>query len=109
MKIQESMQVKLQERFHPIHLEVENESSRHRKNPNGETHFRVLVVSEEFSKLSRLARHQAVQSLFDEERKKGLHALTITCWTPEEWEKEGRSQGHESPSCMTTPKKKVAL
>jgi BolA protein len=50
----------------------------HAGSPNsGQSHFHVLIVSDDFQNLTRVQRHQlvnrAVQGLFDE----GLHALSL--------------------------------
>ncbi len=62
--------------FEISRLEIENDSSKHSR-PGNDTHYRVLVVSEDFKGLSKVKRHQSVYSacqiLFDE----GLHSMSL--------------------------------
>lgn len=70
----------------PLHLEVTNES--HRQETD-ESHFHVLVVSNEFAGKPLLQRHRMVQGLFtDESGGLKFHSLRITARTPEQWNKE---------------------
>ena len=61
------MREKLAAAFAPARLEVINEShlhAGHRNSPGtGESHFRVLIVSEAFAGKSRLARHRLVNEV----------------------------------------------
>lgn len=50
-------------------------------------HFEAVVVSEEFSGMSRVRRHQRVfQVLGDRMRDEIIHALSIKTFTPQEWQ-----------------------
>ena len=100
MKIQKSIEDKIKAAFKPSHLEVENESAKHRRNPKGETHFRVVIVAASFTGKTRVDRHRLVQALFEEERGLGLHATTLTTLTPAEWDKSKATA--TSPACATT-------
>ena len=98
--IENSLIQKLQKEFSPVLLEVLNESSQHRRNPDGETHFRVILVSKVFEGMSRVARHQRVQGLLGDERDQGLHALTLTCLTEAEWKANpALAEEIKSPNC----------
>lgn len=74
--------------FAPDHLEVINESHKHKGHAgddgSGETHYKLIVVTGKFSGKSRIERHKEVNksvgTLFD----KGLHALSLKLYTPEE-------------------------
>ncbi len=78
----------LTEALQPVSLEVVDESHHHAGHggwkPEGETHFRVKVVSAAFVGKSRVARHRMVNELAAGEIKAGLHALAIEARTPEE-------------------------
>ncbi len=52
----------------------------------GGTHFRVLVVSNDFGGLSRVRRHQLVYEALKDLMERKLHALTISALTPQEWQ-----------------------
>lgn len=69
----------------PIRLDVVNESelhAGHRSSPGtGDSHFRVLVVSEKFAGRSRLERHRLVNEVLKEEMTK-IHALALSALAP---------------------------
>ena len=78
----------LTEALQPVSLEVVDESHHHAGHggwrPEGETHFRVKVVSAAFVGKSRVHRHRMVNDLAAAELRAGLHALTIEARTPDE-------------------------
>ena len=78
---------KLSARFQPVHLEVIDESDRHRGHSGwregGETHFRVRIATRQFDGKSRLAQHRAIMDLLDVELKAGIHALAIEVLKPD--------------------------
>jgi BolA protein len=72
----------------PVELSVEDESARHAghagSRPEGETHFRVRIVSRDFEGLSRVERQRRVNMALAEELRAHVHALSILALTPEE-------------------------
>ncbi|WP_019906081.1 BolA family protein [Methylobacterium sp. 77] len=52
--------------------------------PEGETHFRVEIVSAAFEGKSRVDRHRMVNGVLDEAFKRGLHALAVKAKAPSE-------------------------
>lgn len=66
--------------------------------PGAESHFRVVVVSDAFAGLSRVARHRRMNALAAEELASGLHALSLQAFTPEEW--AAQAPVHASPPCL---------
>lgn len=80
----------------PSHLVVENESHRHSVPANSETHFKVTLVSEQFSGMRAVQRHQRVYSLLQEELNSGVHALALHLYTEEEW----TGERPDSPNCL---------
>ncbi|UJF23797.1 BolA family transcriptional regulator [Suttonella sp. R2A3] len=86
----------------PKHLDVLNESAQHAHyQPGAETHFKVTVVSEDFSGLSRVRRHQKVYQCVNPLLKQGggeVHALALHTYTPEEWQARAQ-KGPDSPPC----------
>ena len=72
----------------PVRLDVTNESESHaghRSSPGtGESHFRVLVVTDAFKGKSRLERHRMVNELLAAELRGGVHALAIKAYAPGE-------------------------
>jgi BolA protein len=81
MSIRDTIISKLTTRFSPLHLEVIDESNKHRGHAGwregGETHFRVRIATRDFDGLSRLAQHRAVFEVLDSELKERVHALNI--------------------------------
>lgn len=88
MSLEQNLREKLMIGLNPVRLDVINESEKHaghRSSPGtGESHFRVLVVSEKFSGLSRVARHRMVNQLIAEELTGGVHALALATHAPGE-------------------------
>ena len=57
----------------------------HRSSPGtGESHFRVLIVSDAFAGKSRVERHRIVNEVLRDELKDGVHALAIKACAPGE-------------------------
>ena len=52
--------------------------------PEGETHFRVIVVTAAFAGLSRLERQRRVMDVLSDELSGPVHALAIRARTPDE-------------------------
>ncbi|KAL5735520.1 hypothetical protein ACOSP7_029992 [Xanthoceras sorbifolium] len=80
---------KLEKELRPVELEVEDISYQHAghagvRGSDGETHFNVRIVSEEFEGKSLVKRHRLVYGLLQEELQSGLHALSIVAKTPSE-------------------------
>ncbi|KTD04058.1 regulator of penicillin binding proteins and beta lactamase transcription (morphogene) [Legionella geestiana] len=80
------------------HLSIDDESSGHQVPAGAETHFKVVMVSEAFTGLSRVARHRLINGLCDAERASGLHALSLHLYTPDEWKCRSQ-QAPDSPAC----------
>jgi stress-induced morphogen len=53
-------------------------------NGNGD-HFSVIVVSEQFSNMTLIARHKLVNNCLKEELKGPIHALALKTFTSEEY------------------------
>ncbi len=79
----------LEEAFRPARMEIINESHLHAGHQpgftrEGETHFRVRLVSERFSGLNRVARQRAVMDVLKPELDGDLHALALEVAAPGE-------------------------
>ena len=98
--IEQSMTEKIRGHLSPLYFEIENESSKHHRNPAGETHFRIIVVSEVFTGKSLVDRQRVVSALFEQERSMGLHALTMKTFTPSEWALNKNKPMIKSPTCL---------
>jgi len=95
--IELSIQAKLTDAFSPVELRVLNESHMH-SGPATESHFKVVVISEEFEGKNLIGRHRLVNASLREELDAGLHALSITALTPSQWAERG-GEVLASPLC----------
>ncbi|UTW55405.1 BolA family transcriptional regulator [Kordiimonas sp. SCSIO 12610] len=79
---------KLENTLSPTHLEIIDESEKHRGHAGyrdgGESHFHVIVKSDAFSGKNRVARQRMVMHALAEELKGPIHALSMETKTPEE-------------------------
>jgi BolA family transcriptional regulator, general stress-responsive regulator len=69
------------------HLEVINESDQHHGHAgytDGQTHFRVKIVSPRMDGLPRVARHRLVYDALRDVIPMGVHALAIEARSPAE-------------------------
>ena len=88
MSVREQILTILTETLEPIRVEVVDESDRHAGHagarPEGESHFRVLIVAERFRGASRIARHRMVNEALAGLLAARIHALSIIAMAPEE-------------------------
>ena len=88
MSLQARMREKLMLALNPTRLDVVNESHQHAGHSaspeTGESHFCVLIVSDDFTGKSRVARHRIVNDVLRDELKDGVHALAIKALAPGE-------------------------
>jgi BolA protein len=99
VSIEQSMRNKIEVAFDPVYFELENESHSHSVPANSETHFKLILVADLFAGKSRIDRQRLVQDLFHEERTRGLHALTLRVFTPDEWDLVKDTFEMASPAC----------
>ncbi|MBY0462504.1 MAG: BolA family transcriptional regulator [Alphaproteobacteria bacterium] len=84
MSIQKQLEDRIQKHLSPSLLEIKNESEMHRghkdgpKEENAESHFRIKIVSNKFTGLSRLERHRLVHDILNDLLKNHIHALALT-------------------------------
>lgn len=107
MSLREQIQTKLQEHFVPLLVEVTDESHMHSVPPGSESHFKVLLVSDQFTGLPLIRRHRAVNSTLAGELQNRIHALALHTMTPEEWFAKG-GQAPQSPPCLGGGKEELA-
>ena len=97
MSVQATIQSKIESALSTTLLEVENESHMH-SGPATESHFRLVVVSENFNDKPLIARHRIINKLLEAELNAGVHALAMHTFTPNEWTARGES-ATASPAC----------
>ena len=108
MTVHQTIEKKLGEALHPVHLEVINESGMHSVPPGSETHFKVVVVSPAFEGLGLVDRHRRVNEALRQElspvddggypQTPRVHALSIRALTPAQWDEGQRA--FASPPCL---------
>jgi len=86
----------LNENFNIKNLEVINESYMHNVPTNSETHFKLILVSDDFLNMPLISRHKKIYLILEHLMKK-IHALSIHALTYDEYQKNNRSL--ESPNC----------
>lgn len=91
----EKIKTTLTEKLAPTHLEVEDDSHRHRNHAgakeHGGGHYNVVVVSPVFEGLNSLKRHRLVYSALAEAfDARTIHALAIKAHTPNEWQQKNK-------------------
>ncbi len=98
MSVQETIEHKLAQGLAAKHIEVVNESHKHNVPPGSESHFRVVVVADDFQGKTLLARHRLVYALLGEEMKSPIHALALHTYTAKDWAARA-TNALESPPC----------
>jgi len=93
-KIEEKLKTELSSPF----VEVINESPNHNVPDGAESHFKVVVVSDDFESLRPVQRHQLIYKVLSEEMKL-IHAIAIHPFTKSEWDSNNQSSS-DSPDCL---------
>ncbi len=98
MTMQKTIESRLNTSFNIEYLAVENESHMHNVAPGSESHFKVIIVSEDFIELMLIKRHRLVIKALEQQMQK-IHALALHTMTPDEWSsREGKVA--DSPHCL---------
>lgn len=103
MTIQETIVQKLNAGFDVIHLDVENESHKHNVPAGSESHFKVVLVTNDFAGKRKVQQHQAVYGVLAEELAGAVHALALHTYDEESWSQTEAAP--LSPNCMGGSKK----
>ena len=87
-RMRDVIETKLTDAFRPKRLAIVDESALHTGHagarPDGESHFRVEIVSPLFEGKSRVERQRMVYGALKEEMASRIHALSLTVLTPAE-------------------------
>ena len=90
MRVAEAIRTELERTLAPEHLEIIDESHRHAGHagarPEGESHFRLVVVARAFDGVSRIERQRLVHAALADLLREDIHALQINAFTPAEWQ-----------------------
>ncbi|MFT4823855.1 MAG: BolA protein [Halioglobus sp.] len=98
MIVQSEIESRLKTELSPTYLDVDNESHQHSVPENSETHFRVVIASEQFDGRRSVARHQLVYKVLADQLEGPVHALALHTYTPAEW--AAREVAPPSPACL---------
>ena len=99
MSVQSTIENKLADGINTLHLEVINESNNHNVPPGSESHFKVVLVSNDFEGQNLVARHRAVNNILKDELSDQIHALALHTYTESEWQ-ERHGDAPMSPPCQ---------
>jgi len=100
MTVEAEIEQKLLSAFSPMHLDVINESHQHNVAPGSESHFKVIIVSDDFIGERLIKRHRAINSLLSHELAEKIHALALHTYTQDEWQKYYADNTPLSPKCL---------
>lgn len=87
---------KIRASFNTTNIEVINDSWMHKR--GDETHFKVLVVSNEFNGKTQVARQRLINQALKEIWDNGIHSISIVAKTPTEFVEDDKIT--RSPGCM---------
>jgi BolA protein len=71
----------------PSTINIEDESAQHAGHAGAKDggHYRLVIVSDRFQGLNAVARHRLIYQSLGDLMQKGIHALAISAFTPEEF------------------------
>jgi len=99
MSVQNGIEQKLASGLRTLHLEVTNESGQHNVAPGSQSHFKVVVVSDDFEGKNLVAQHRVVYKLLGDELKGQIHALALHTYTGQGW-RDVQGAAPMSPACL---------
>ena len=94
---------KLTGQFKAEVLQVTNESFMHSVPAGSETHFKVVLVTDQFAGKRQVQRHQAIYAVLAEELAGPIHALALHTYSADEWS-QNQGQAPDSPQCLGASK-----
>ncbi|MCH2058631.1 MAG: transcriptional regulator BolA [Thalassotalea sp.] len=100
MNIAIQIEEKLLSAFAPTHLDVVNESHQHNVPPGSESHFKVVIVSNNFEGERLIKRHRAINKVLETELSEHIHALALHTYTEKEWHNYYADNTPLSPKCL---------
>ena len=99
MTVQSTIESKLMGNLNVQHMEVINESSQHNVPPGSESHFKLVLVSNDFTDKMLIKRHRMINEILADELQGQIHALSMHTYTEQEWQ-EKSGQAPMSPPCL---------
>ncbi|WP_299183954.1 BolA family transcriptional regulator [uncultured Neptuniibacter sp.] len=98
MSIEAVIRNRLEEGLAIEHLVIENESHMH-SGPASDSHFKLTVVSDDFSGKRLVQRHQLIYGFMADRMNNPIHALAMHLFTVKEWQERGQ-EVMPSPTCL---------
>ena len=106
MTVQSLIEQKLVNSIKLSGLEVINESHMHNVPKGSESHFKVVIISDDFEGERLIRRHQRINKILADELENKIHALALHTLTSKEWMEKGGS-AMPSPQCLGAGKEKL--
>jgi BolA protein len=88
---------KLRTEINVNELQLANESHMH-SGPATDSHFKLVLVSDDFADKRLVQRHQMIYKILAQELQNPIHALAMHLYTQEEWAKKN-GEVMPSPTC----------
>lgn len=104
MGMRENIISRLNESLQIDYIDVANESHLHNTPPGSESHFKMVVVSDEFQGKMPVKRHQIIYGLLADELREQIHALALHTYTTMEWQARNQT-APITPDCRGGNKK----
>ena len=82
----------------PQECQITDYSNQHSR--GRDSHFSIILVSEQFAGISRLQRHRLVNNLLQPLLHNPVHSWTLTLYSPEEW--RNTPEPRTIPSCRSS-------
>jgi BolA protein len=95
VSIAQQIETKIKQNLPIYDMVLQNDSHLH-AGPATESHFKLVLVSEAFSGLSRVKRHQAVYKALGDLMTQ-FHALALHTYTPDEWQTQQTQVPNSTP------------
>lgn len=97
--VERSIREKLSAHFAAQVLQVTNESFMHSVPEGSESHFKLVIICDQFNGQRLVQRHQSIYRLLAEDLAGPIHALALHTYTISEWA-DKNSVAPESPNCL---------
>lgn len=90
------IETRLRQALSPASLAVRDDSALHAGNAGAAAggHYTVTIVSAAFAGKPRVARHRLVYDALADAMQRGIHALAIVAYTPEEFNESSIKSSH---------------
>jgi len=99
MTLQSTIEHKLTRGLNLQHMEVSNESNQHNVPPGSESHFKLVLVSNDFADKMLITRHRMINDILAVELQGQIHALSMHTYIEQEWQ-EKTGLAPQSPPCL---------